>query len=190
MAKTVKPNGHSKGGRPKGLNPNNLLKAVKPNPMGRATVFTPDIIDKAEKLAFLGLNDEQIQEFLDVKQTTWDSWLLKHVELRQRLREARVMALADVAAAMRKAAVGYTKKEVKVVAYKGDYVLVPVDVEVGPDTTAGFKILNSRAGDAWMPASRTEHTGAGGGPIEVAPVQVYLPDNTRDPVKVIDVEPE
>lgn len=172
----VKPNPKGRPGREAGQRTGSN---VKKKPLTKQLPFTPDILDKAEKLAFLGMTDKDIHEFFGVSASTWHWWKTQHIELAQRLADARVMALADVAGAMRKAALGYHRKEIRIVAYKGEYVIVPVEVEVGPDTTAGFKILGARAGDNWNPAAKTELTGKDGGPVEVAPVNVYLPDNKR-----------
>lgn len=139
----------------------NRMKIAKP---------TKTICKAIRKLAFLGLNDKEICDFLGISPYTFGHWK-RDEKFIAALQQGRVHCVANVANSLYKRAVGWSHDDVHIVVVKGEVIQVPIKKHYAPDVAAAQFILKNKTRvfeQSWNDVSRTEHTGEGGGPIKLA----------------------
>jgi hypothetical protein len=75
-------------------------------PVGRPSAFRPAYVEKAYKLALLGMTDAQMADFFGVGEATLNRWKLAHFEFRESIKRGKVDADSNVAESLYKAALG------------------------------------------------------------------------------------
>jgi hypothetical protein len=147
----------------------------EPQKMGRPALEVPEP-DRARRLAMLGLTNEEMAKAFGVARSTFDLWLQKYPDFSGAVNEGKLEADAQVARALYNRAVGVELEEEFVTVRKdanGNPVLLKETVKrrLPPDTMACVYWLNNRTRKTgrWTQSQKLELTGAGGGPILLAP---------------------
>lgn len=118
-----------------------------------------------------GLIDRQIAHNCGVAYSTFRTYINKHPELAAAMAKGKEVADYEVESALFKRATGYTVRLEKAkVLSDGTVVEYEEDMHVPPDTTAAIFWLINRTRDTgkWMDTRRVEHSGPGGGPMEIS----------------------
>lgn len=133
---------------------------------GRPTRYRKEFAEQVYKLCLLGATDEQLGDFFEVSVQTIHNWTEKHPEFLEARKKGKQIADANVAEALYHRALGYSHPEEKIFQYEGGVVRAETVKQYPPDTAAAFIWLKNRAG--WRDKQDHEHTGEGGGPVEIA----------------------
>jgi hypothetical protein len=75
--------------------------------------YRPQFALRAFKLGLLGLTNPELAERLEVSLATFERWISRHADLRAAVSDARDIADAEVANALRHLALGMTVEETK-----------------------------------------------------------------------------
>lgn len=147
--------GARRGGAPKG-NKNALGNR---GGTGAPTKYNDTFPDRAERLALLGLTDEELAIAFGVSETTINAWKLEHVEFSEALNRGKLDADAHVAQRLYRRALGYSHEAVKIFMPSGaeNPVYAPYTEHYPPDTAAARHWLNNRRPKQWR--ERIEHAG-------------------------------
>jgi len=160
-----------------------LAEIVDDNVMGQPAVFPDDAVDRGYRLALLGLTHTEMAVAFGVGESTISSWLTHHPEFRAAVFAGREMADGEVVRALYKKAVGYEYDEEQVTVRKGKVIRSTVTKQIPPDTTACIYWLNNRTRrqrHSWNNSQKMEITGAGGGPILLAPGEAKAVEEFSD----------
>lgn len=144
---------------------------------GRPTDYRPELCEAVEKLAKLGLTDEEMADVIGKPIGTFNRWKADHEEFREAIKRGKIPADAEVASRMFERAKGYEWDEqqpvkLKVITYGENgkktseterVEIVTVRRVVPPDTMAGMYWLNNRQKDRWR--QRHELAGPNGKPL-------------------------
>lgn len=151
---------------------------------GRPTKYAPAMNEQARKLCLLGATDADMANFFDVEEKTINNWKLEHPDFLQSIKDGKERADAVIADSLYHRAKGYSHDAVKIVAdaKSGQNVQVPYVEHYPPDTTACIFWLKNRRPAEWR--DRQEHTGAGGGPIQVEERILQLEFDSPDGVEI------
>ena len=118
--------------------------------MARPSKYKDDYPDQVERLALLGLTDEEMAKFFDIAVSTFNKWKKDYPEFSESIKKGKQFADAKVAESLFKRACGYSHPAVKIMQYEG----VPVEVEYTeqypPDTTACLAWLHNRQREKWQ----------------------------------------
>lgn len=117
--------------------------------MGRPSKYRPEFADQARKLSMLGLTDEEMAKFFDVKKQTLNNWKSDYPEFFASLKEGKVLADGKVVASLYHRALGYSHPEDDIRAIAGEVVITPTIKHYPPDTTACIFWLKNRQPDKW-----------------------------------------
>ncbi|MFR4538285.1 MAG: transposase [Anaerotignaceae bacterium] len=93
-----------------------------------------------------GLTDEQIAHNMGIRTSTLYEWKKKYLEISESLKRGKEVVDILVENALLKKALGYTVKEQKVTK---DGLIVEIEKEISPDTTAQIFWLKNRKPDKW-----------------------------------------
>lgn len=132
--------------------------------MAPPSKFDPDYCRQAQKLCELGATDLELAAFFEVAGSTIQLWKLNHPEFAEALRIGKEPADERVKRALYQRAVGYSYEAQKIFQYEGRPVVVDYVEHVPPDIRAiEFWMVNR---SDWVMRSKTEVTGADGGPLQ------------------------
>jgi hypothetical protein len=126
---------------------------------GRPTLYRPEYDEQARKLCLLGATDVELADFFDVAESTVHLWKQKHSSFSESIKEAKILADAQVAEKLFTRAVGYTCDDTHVSNYLGEITLTPIKKIFPPDTTAAIFWLKNRQRDKWRDKQEVEHSG-------------------------------
>lgn len=93
-----------------------------------------------------GLTDEQIAHNMGIRTSTLYEWKKKYLEISESLKRGKEVVDILVENALLKKALGYTVKEQKITK---DGLIVEIEKEISPDTTAQIFWLKNRKPDKW-----------------------------------------
>lgn len=127
---------------------------------GRKTEFRPIYVQQARKMALLGLTNDEIASVFEVTKRTLTTWISTHKPLAEALRQGKVMADANVAAALYERAIGYTHDEIVLHQFGGQIIKTKVRKHYPPDTQAATKWLHNRQAARWK--AQVDPTDPGG----------------------------
>ena len=116
---------------------------------GRPTDYKKSYVKRAEKLALLGLTEEQMAAAFDVTRPTLRAWKKAHPEFLSAITRAKDEADADVAVALRQRAIGYSHPETVINSYQGTIIKTRVVRQYPPDTQAAAIWLYNRQPALW-----------------------------------------
>ena len=164
-----------------------MLERTK-NKGGRPTKYHPSIIDRAYKLALLGLRNKDLALAFNVSESTIDDWLAKHEEFRDAVMRGREQADAEVAKSLYHRATGYSHVEEKVFIYKGQPIKVETVKHYPPDTMAAIFWLENRQKGYWRDVKHYRHAGEDGGPIKLehSIVDIDLSDFSDQELEILE----
>jgi hypothetical protein len=127
------------------------------NKGGRPTVFKPEFIEQANKLAASGLTDFEIAKFFDISDRTLYRWLHDHPKFCQALKIGKEALDDRVERSLFHRAIGYTHNAVKIMTLTDrdgesssqEIVKVPYEEHIPPDTAAAIFWLRNRRRTKW-----------------------------------------
>lgn len=142
---------------------------------GRPSKYKPEYDEQAGRLCMLGATDAEMADFFGISVRTLYRWKTESESFCQALNIGKEHADARVKRSLYMRATGYDFTEqqafkVKVSQHEEKVEVVDVDRHMPPDTTAAIFWLKNRDPRNWR--DRVEHTGADGGPITVAAVDL------------------
>ena len=146
--------------------------------MARPTLYREDYPKQAEKLCALGATDQEIADFFEVDVRTIYRWKAEHEPFCQALKAGKDVADDRVERSLFMRATGYEQDEVKIFMPAGasEPVYAPYRAKVAPDTTACIFWLKNRRREEWRDKLNHEHSGPGGGPVQVAEIRRTIID--------------
>lgn len=127
---------------------------------GRPTLYRADVAERAERLALLGLTDEDLAVAFGVAIDTIYEWKKVHKDFSDALYRGREGADTEVVVGYFKRAKGYVRRIVKTV-HDGEKTLTHVtEEEVPPDPGAARQWLHLRQRKRWRDAQEVDvHAG-------------------------------
>lgn len=135
-------------------------------PAGRPTQYKPEYSEQAKEMCLNGATDVQLADEFGVSVQTLYNWRSKYPEFLEALKGGKEVADALVERSLYERATGYERDSVKIfLAKDGSVVQVPFREYVPPDATSMIFWLKNRKPAEWR--DRHEHTGDGGGPIQI-----------------------
>ena len=123
---------------------------------GRPTLFRPEYVEQARKLAEMGHIDCEIARFFGVGDQTFRSWRARYPELGEALKVGKEVADDRVERSLYTKAVGFTIDTEKVFCSEGRIIRAKTKQYYPPDTAAAFIWLKNRRG--WTDRARLEFT--------------------------------
>ncbi len=139
---------------------------------GRRTAFRPEFIERARKLALMGVTNGQLGDFFGVDERTIRRWKKRHPEFGQSLIEGKAEAEARGADGLYQCAIGSSHETFKIfgAAGSGKHQALVHGERFAPDVTACTLWLKNRRPDPSRDKMWNEHTGPDGGPIQTEDV--------------------
>ena len=128
------------------------------------------MVEEAEKLAELGLTNDEIADFWGRSRRAFQYWLKKYPELLHTLKRGKLKADKEVEKKLYQRAMGYEYEE-KTYEKRGDKLVLTKKVtkEVPPATCAQIFWLKNRRPDLWR--DKSEHLLSGD---ELKPLKVIV----------------
>jgi len=117
---------------------------------GRKPLFKKHMIEEAEKLAELGLTNEEIADFWGRSRRAFQYWLNRYPELLHTLKRGKLKADKEVEKKLYQRAMGYEYEERTHERRAGKLMYMKrVEKQVAPDVTAQIFWLKNRRPDLW-----------------------------------------
>jgi len=136
--------------------------------MARPSKYRDEFAEQAYKLCLLGATDKELADFFGVDEATINRWKDKQPTFCESLKKGKVDADATVADRLFKRATGYEHPEIVTATFQGSITdTMEVTKHYPPDTTAAIFWLKNRQPSKWRDKQDIEHTGEGGGPLQV-----------------------
>lgn len=129
-----------------------------------AASFAPDHLDLVRMIAMRGADDADMARCFGVTPAVWKAWRDTYPSLNDALDKGRMAPDAEVVVSLYKRATGYDYVEDAAVGGR-DPTVMEVRRHAPPDVGAIRLWITNRQPSNWVDKSRSEHTGAGGGPI-------------------------
>ena len=136
--------------------------------------ITQKVIDAAEKHASRGLTKEQIALALGIAPSTLHVKIKGYPEFKAAIKKGEASGIAQVANALFERAMGCKTVEEKMVKRDGEDVVVAVEKQWPPDTTAGIFYLKNRAYNEWRDRKEVGIEDTRSKPIEMTDEQIEL----------------
>lgn len=159
--------------------------------MGRPTLFKPEFVEQAAKLARMGAKDTELAEFFDVNVDTIYRWKNVHPEFSEAVKIGKDEFDDRVERSLFERATGYSFASEKIhVTKDGEVIRVPTIEHCPPDPTSMIFWLKNRQRAKWNAPTITAVTGPDGGPVklsvnemieEIVELAPLLPDDTAQP---------
>jgi hypothetical protein len=132
----------------------------KPESRTRAeSKYKPEYAGMIYGIMLLGATERDVARIFDVSQGTVQRWKKDHADFSREMERGGDLADAEVAKALHRKAVGFTRTHQEVVrSYKGTSETVEVEKYYPPDTTAIKFYLTNRQKDKWTETTKTEKT--------------------------------
>lgn len=143
------------------------LKQMGKKQNGRPTRYLVEFNSIAESFGMLGATDAQLADALGVSEVTLNAWKKKHPKFLKSLKDGREGADANVGKSLYQRATGYSCPDVHISTHEGKVIKTPIVKHFPPDTTACIFWLKNRRPDLWRDVWKHEHSGPGGGAIQV-----------------------
>lgn len=140
--------------------------------MARPTKYKAEFAKQAEKLAAIGLTDQEVADFFEVDVRTVHRWKADKPEFCQSLKVGKELADNRVERSLYQMAVGYEQDEVKIFMPGGKEapVYAPFRAKIAPNVTAAIFWLKNRQPDKW----REKKEEGDGDESDAQPVKVEL----------------
>ena len=116
---------------------------------GRPTDYKPEYDKLAYNYCLLGAIDKDLANYFEVAESTINLWKLEHPSFSESLKDGRERADFAVTQSLHKRAMGYTHKVQKAMQYQGEPIIVEIEEEVPPDTTAQIFWQKNRQPKYW-----------------------------------------
>jgi len=147
-------------------------------PAGRPTLYREEYCEQARKLCLLGATDEELAGFFNIVVATLNNWKAEHPEFLASIHAGKDIADANMAEKLYHRGMGYSHDAVKIFMPGGasEPVYAPYVEHYPPDTAAASLWLRNRQPAKWRDKTEHEHSGPGGGPIEVKRIERVIVD--------------
>ncbi|MGF6211785.1 helix-turn-helix domain-containing protein [Comamonas odontotermitis] len=149
-------------------------------PLGRPTAYREEYSDWALKLAKLGATDKDLAEAFEVTEQTVNTWKKVHPDFFESIKKGKTRADAEVASKLFHRATGYEHPENDIKSVNGEIVITPTIKHYPPDTTAAIFWLKNRRPDLWRDKFEQEHSGPGGGAMQVQSTVTFVQAPARN----------
>ena len=116
---------------------------------GRPTDYKPEYDKLAYNYCLLGAIDKDLANNLEVSEATLNNWKIAHPSFLESIKDGRERADFAVTQSLHKRAMGYTHKVQKAMQYQGEPIIVEIEEEVPPDTTAQIFWQKNRQPKYW-----------------------------------------
>tara|TARA_Y100000310_G_scaffold239895_1_gene243646 strand:- start:664 stop:1131 length:468 start_codon:yes stop_codon:yes gene_type:complete len=116
---------------------------------GRPTKYKPEYDEQARKLCLLGAIDTELADFFNVVESTIHKWKLEFPSFSESLNKGKLIANANVAAALYGRAIGYDYEEVKTETSADGKKVTVTTKKQASDTTACIFFLKNRDPNRW-----------------------------------------
>lgn len=116
---------------------------------GRPTKYSSEMIDKIRILYAQGKTDEQVAELVGVSRTTLHTWMKRHAEFLNTLKNSKELVDDTIERSLYERATGYSVAEEKVFMYRGEIITHTVMRHYPPDPTAMIFWLKNRRPREW-----------------------------------------
>lgn len=126
---------------------------------GRPTKYKKEYDALVYNYCLLGATDVELAKFINVDEATINRWKHSHPSFCTSIKEGKVNADANVAAALYHRALGYSHSEEKVFSNNGKIVMHNTVKHYPPDTGAAMAWLKNRQPAKWRDKQEIEHTG-------------------------------
>lgn len=123
-------------------------------PIGRPTKYRPEFAERALRLCFLGLTDEELARQFGIHRDNLHEWTRRFPEFHDAITRGRVQADAHVAAALYKRACGYDIERTKLT--KAGEVVTFTE-HIPADFNAMSLWLRNRQPERWREKTIVEH---------------------------------
>jgi hypothetical protein len=148
---------------------------------GRPSKYKAEFAEQAAKLCKLGATDAQLADFFQVSVSTINLWKVQHAEFSESIKVPKAEADERVEQSLYRRAMGYEHDEVDIKVVGGEIVQTAIRKYYPPDSTAMIFWLKNRKPAEWRDKVEQEVTGPGGGPIQIARIELVAPAlNGRD----------
>jgi hypothetical protein len=134
---------------------------AKTKKAGRPSVFKPEYVEQAGKLAHFGATVREIGEFFDVNEVTITRWMQQNEAFCTAIKVGREASDDRVEQSLYRRAVGYTHNATKIMQHMGEPVIVPYVEHVPPDVAACIFWLKNRRRTQWREKVEVEHSAVG-----------------------------
>lgn len=163
--------------------PDEMMEGLGVGHQGRPFKYRRAYDKVARNMKLLGYTNPEIAEVFGIKVVTLQLWRNQHPSFAEAWHEGGPMALAKVARAMYRSAVGYSHEAVQIFNDKDvGLVYAPYTKHYPPDVSAGKFLLVNRAPDLWKNVSSTQLSGPNGADLKLAPsINVLVVQNPKAP---------
>jgi len=127
--------------------------------VGRPTKYDKIDLVQIEKLAGMGLTEEQIASVIDVHRDTLNEYKKKYPEFSDTIKKGKEKADLQIVKSLYQRAMGYEHPELYVTQYKGEIITKEIIKHYPPDTGAACFWLKNRQPDKWKDKQEVEHSG-------------------------------
>jgi hypothetical protein len=130
-------------------------KPKMPKRIGRPTSYRPEYDEQAQRLAMLGLTNEEMAIFFNVSPSTLSKWIAELPAFSEALKAGRQVADAKVTESLFKRATGYTcdEDDIRTVSLPNNggsqIVITPTKKHYPPDPTSMIFWLKNRQPRKW-----------------------------------------
>lgn len=138
--------------------------------MARPTKFRPEFVSVARSMGQLGATDVEIADAIGVNIATLYRWKAENQKFCDAIKVGKEAADERVTKSLYHSAVGYEHDETDIRVVNNALVKTKIRKFYPPVPTSLIFWLKNRQADAWR--ERTEITGAGGGPVLTANVDL------------------
>lgn len=127
-------------------------------PIGRPTLFSERLAERALRLAEDGGTDQQIASALGIGFNTFMAWKGRYEDFRVALKEKKELADELVEASLFQRAIGYSHVTAKKVKRDGEWTMEDIVENFPPDTTAAIFWLKNRQPNRWRDRHEVAHS--------------------------------
>lgn len=115
--------------------------------MGKKSLYQPEFVEQARRLAKLGLIDIELATFFGVTARTLYRWQLEHDDFAEALRLGKELPNQRVKESLYKSACGYEYVSEKIFSYQGQITRAKTVEHVPPNPTSIIFFLKNRLPD-------------------------------------------
>lgn len=127
---------------------------------GRPTRYMPEFCEEAQKICLLmGATDKDLSEHFGVSRDTIIEWKKRYPDFSDSIKAGKAGADMEVANALYKSAVGFTRKVQKVVSTADGVETVEFEQYFPPNFVAAFIWLKNRNPERWRDKIEVQQTG-------------------------------
>ena len=135
--------------------------------MARPTKYQEAYAEQARKLCLLGYTEAELADFIDVSESTINTWKLDYPKFSESIKKGKAVADAEVSDRLYKRAMGFVAPDIDIRVIENRIVETPLEKYYPPDTTAAIFWLKNRQKDKWRDKVDHELTGKDGGAIQI-----------------------